>query len=207
MYTIACRAHFCHLLGIGQVGHSPVEPMGVLGPCTGAQCGWAPSPLSTPIHPWHPLHPLMSPKWLLHPLGAPMPPDAPILLLAPEYWESLPAPYTSDTPTPLNIPILRIPDEPPCYVRQYGGKSHLCLAIYYNMSCVFFIIVFMQVYMFSFVSSRGFICICVVYIFFFFFVILLLYYVCSTICFILAYTIFRFLNPQNSALYNSHNYK
>ena len=27
------------------------EPVGVLGPWTGAQCGWAPCPLATPIHP------------------------------------------------------------------------------------------------------------------------------------------------------------
>ena len=79
MYIIACRAHFCHLLGLGQVGHSPREtsgsdgtlnrgpclalvryvtpqgePVGVLGPWTGAQCGQAPSPLATPIHPYTP---------------------------------------------------------------------------------------------------------------------------------------------------------
>ena len=28
MYIIACRAHFCHLLGLGQVGHSPRETSG-----------------------------------------------------------------------------------------------------------------------------------------------------------------------------------
>ena len=76
MYIIACRAHFCHLLGLGQVGHSPRktsgndgtlnrgpclalvrkvtpqgEPVGLLGPWTGAQCGQAPSPLVTPNAP------------------------------------------------------------------------------------------------------------------------------------------------------------
>ena len=76
MYIKACRAHFCHLHGLGQVGHSPREtsgsdgtlergpclalvrkvtpkgePVGVLGPWTGAKCGWAPSPLATPNAP------------------------------------------------------------------------------------------------------------------------------------------------------------
>ena len=35
------------LPGLGEVGHSPREPVGVLGPWTGAQCGWAPSPSAT----------------------------------------------------------------------------------------------------------------------------------------------------------------
>ena len=72
MYIITCRPHFCHLLGLGQVGHSPREtsgsdgtlnrgpclalvrkvtplgePVGVLGPWTEAQCGQAPSPFAT----------------------------------------------------------------------------------------------------------------------------------------------------------------
>ena len=76
MYIIACRAHFCHLLGLGQVGHSAREtsgsdgtldrgpclalvrlvtpqgePVQVLVPWTGAQCGQAPSPPAIPMHP------------------------------------------------------------------------------------------------------------------------------------------------------------
>ena len=97
MYIIACRAHFCHLLGLGTPtgspgGVPPGEPVGVLGPWTGAQCGWAPSPCAMPIHPWHPYHPKMAP-W--HPLGFP---NAPTPLVAPEYLESLPAPNTPLTP-------------------------------------------------------------------------------------------------------------
>ena len=65
------QAHFCHLLGLGQVGHSPRGTIGVLGPWNEAQCGWAPSPLANPNTPPIPLmaqHP--------YPLGAPMPPYA-----------------------------------------------------------------------------------------------------------------------------------
>ena len=51
MYIIACRAHFCHLLGLGQVGHSQGEPVGVLGLWTGAQFGQTPCPLAISIHP------------------------------------------------------------------------------------------------------------------------------------------------------------
>ena len=104
MYIIACRAHCYHLLGLGRVGHPPGEPVGVLGPWTGAQCGQTPSPLANPIHSWHPLNPLMplTPKQPSTPLGAlqcPLMP--PIPLLAPEYLESLPAPQnTSDTLDP-----------------------------------------------------------------------------------------------------------
>ena len=79
MYIIACRAHFCHLLGLGQVGHPPGEPVGVLGPWTGAQCGWAPSPLATQYTPTPPI-PIKWPPDI--PLGAP---NAPTPLLAPEY--------------------------------------------------------------------------------------------------------------------------
>ena len=38
--------------------------------------------------------------------------------------------------------IMRIPDKPLCYVRQYGGKSCLHLAIYYYMPCILLISVF-----------------------------------------------------------------
>ena len=59
MYIIACRAHFCHLLGQG-------KPVGVLVLWTGAQCGQAPNPpamSNAPLHPqWLPM-PLTS----LHP--------------------------------------------------------------------------------------------------------------------------------------------
>ena len=89
MYIIAHRAYFCHLLGLGQVRDSPRGSSGSAGTWTGAQCGQAPSPLATPIHPQN------GPST---PLGAPNTPNAPIPLLAPEYLECLLAPYTPDTP-------------------------------------------------------------------------------------------------------------
>ena len=57
MYIIACRANFCHLLGLGQVGHSPRGTSGSAGTWTGAQCGWAPSQLATPYTPDTPYTP------------------------------------------------------------------------------------------------------------------------------------------------------
>ena len=139
MYIIACRAHFCHLLGLGQVGHSPREtsgsdgtlnrvpclalvrqvtpqgePVGLLGPWTGAQCGWAPSSPATPNAPLTCLHPLMAPTaptppMPLYPLGAP---DAPIPLLAPEDLHFLlapNAPLTPYTPDGLHTPLYSPP--------------------------------------------------------------------------------------------------
>ena len=41
------QSSLCHLPGLGQVGHSPREPVGVLGPWTGAQCDEAPGPPAT----------------------------------------------------------------------------------------------------------------------------------------------------------------
>ena len=35
--------------------------------------------------------------------------------------------------------ILRIPDEPPCYVRYYGGNARSVLAISFGMLCLLFI--------------------------------------------------------------------
>ena len=94
MYIIACRAHFCHLLGLGQVGHSPREtsgsawtlergpcldfvrkvtpqgePVGVLGPWTWAQYGWLPvhlPPQCTPDTPT-PLEDSNAPLCYLYP--------------------------------------------------------------------------------------------------------------------------------------------
>ena len=83
--------------------------------------------------------------------------------------------------------ILRIPDEPPCYVRQYGGNSCFCLGVYYNMLCILLASVFICLHMFPLVSSRVFILImCCVYFLFLF--VILLYYICSTIYSILPYT-------------------
>ena len=125
MYIIACRAHFCHLLGLGQVGHSPRETSGSdgtlnRGPClawvrygqsprgtsgTAGTLDWSPmwlgsqSTCPSPMHPWHPYTSLTPPG---HPQCPLMPP---IPLLAPEYLHSLPAPqYTPDIPHTLDTP-------------------------------------------------------------------------------------------------------
>ena len=95
MYIIACRAHFCHLPGLGQVGHSQretsrsndthnrgpclalvrqvtpqEEPVEVLGPWTEAQCGQVPSPPAIPNAPLIPPYILPCP---LTPLEAQCP--------------------------------------------------------------------------------------------------------------------------------------
>ena len=94
MYIIACRAHFYHLLGLGQVGHPPRQISGSAG-----TLDWGPmwSGSQSTCHPQYtPSCPWFSQNGPLHPLGAPMPP---ISLLAPEYLESLPAPQIHpDTP-------------------------------------------------------------------------------------------------------------
>ena len=77
------------------------------------------SPCQPPIHPWHSLHltPLKQP---LHHLGPPIPPDAPIPLVAPEYWESLQPPiYLWQPLHPLALPKwllhpLGTPNDPWC---------------------------------------------------------------------------------------------
>ena len=95
MYIIACRAHFCHLPGLGEVGHSPREMSGVMGPKTGAlawpgEVGHSPrgtsgsagtldwSPMWLGSHsichsqcPLTPLTPPASPLTPLQPLSAP----------------------------------------------------------------------------------------------------------------------------------------
>ena len=75
MYIIACRAHFCHLLGLGEVGHSPRGTSGSV-----ETLDWGPmwSGSQSTCHPQFPLHPY----WL---------PDAPTPLMAPN---------APDTPTP-----------------------------------------------------------------------------------------------------------
>ena len=99
MYIIACRAHFCHLLGLGQVGHSPRGTSGSAG-----TLDWGPmwSGSQSTCHPNTPLTPpipLIPPKWPPTSTRSPNAPDAPIPLLAPKYLESLSAPqYTPDTP-------------------------------------------------------------------------------------------------------------
>ena len=109
MYIIACRAHFCHLPGLGQVGHSPRGTSGSAGTLdwgpmwSGSQftchpqC--PPDTSCTPCHPLMPLHPCwpwMPPWWLSEPYQPPWHP-----LLAP--WHLLHhchpnAPWNSYTP-------------------------------------------------------------------------------------------------------------
>ena len=61
MYIIGCRAHFCHLLGLGQVGHSPRGTSGSAG-----TLDWDPMWLGSQST----CHPKYTPD-------TPMPPDAP----------------------------------------------------------------------------------------------------------------------------------
>ena len=76
---LACRAHFCHLLGLGQVGHSPRGTSGSAG-----TLDWGPlwSGSQSTCHP-----------------QCPTPPDAPYTSAGPKLLHSLPAPLcTLDTP-------------------------------------------------------------------------------------------------------------
>ena len=75
MYIIACRAHFYHLLGLGQVGHSPRGTSGSAG-----TLDWGPirSGSQSTCHPNTPLTPSIPPDALNgpntqhpYPLGAP----------------------------------------------------------------------------------------------------------------------------------------
>ena len=108
MYIIACRAHFFHLPGLGQVGHSPRGTSGSAG-----TLDWSPmwSGSHFTCHPQFPNTP--TPLILLHPCWLPMPPDDPLSpytptrpltpLLAPTPLHSFQSP---DTPTllPPNVP-------------------------------------------------------------------------------------------------------
>ena len=111
MYIITCRAHFCHLRGLDQVGHSQRgtsgsartldwDPMwsGSQSTCP-PQC--TPDIPYTPDTPWHPYTPYRPP----------------IPLLALDHLHSLPAlQCTSDTPYIPESPLMP-PDTPyqlPC---------------------------------------------------------------------------------------------
>ena len=126
MYIIACRAHFCHLLGLGQVGHSLRETSGSdrtlnRGPCCLGEVGHSPRGTSGSAGTldWGPMwsdsqstcHLQCTPTPLMSPTPqcpytpeAPNAPDAALTLLAPEYLHSLPAPNAPLTaqcpPTP-----------------------------------------------------------------------------------------------------------
>ena len=116
MYIIACRAHFCHLLGLGQVGHSPRETSGSawtldwgpmwLGSQSTCHSQYIPTHPNSPQNPRRPQCPLM----------------LPIPLLALEYLHSLPAcntpPISPDTPqcTPTPPTPLKSPYIPLCHL-------------------------------------------------------------------------------------------
>ena len=118
MYTIACRAHFHHLLGLGQVGHSPRGTSGSDGTLDWGPMWFGsqstchpqcipdnPTPPDTPT----PLTPLMPPNGPNTPMSPKMCPYAIYIPSGPEYLQSLPAPNTLLTPP--NGP--NIPKEPP----------------------------------------------------------------------------------------------
>ena len=106
MYITGCRVHFCHLPGVGQVGHSPRGTSGSAG-----TLDWGPMWLGSqstchPNAPWHPLPapchptPLLAPWCPLYPCWPLMPPDTPNPLLDP--WAPIPLPVpwcTPDSPT------------------------------------------------------------------------------------------------------------
>ena len=124
MYIIACRAHFCHLPSLGQVGHSPRGTSGSAGTLDwglmwlGSQSTYYPQCPLTPLYPWWPPMPL-HPWCPLHPcqweccepvlgsnvisLPVHLPPQCPLTPL------TLPnSPWHSDTPW---LPLMPLP---PC---------------------------------------------------------------------------------------------
>ena len=123
MYIIACRAHFCHLPGLGQVGHSPGETSGSAGTLdwgpmwSGSQSTCTPNAPNTPTPPTlpnapTPLMPLtptdaptsLTPCWPLSPYtpATPIPPDTPTPLIPHDVpWHPL---LVLWTPTPLLAP-------------------------------------------------------------------------------------------------------
>ena len=122
MYIIACRAHFCHLLGLSQVGHSPRETSGSdgtleQGPLPGlgevghsprgtsgsaGDPGLGPNVVRLPVHLPSPMHPYT--------------PYVSIPQLTPECLHSLPA---------LNAPLISLnnPPIPWCSLTPLGAPD------------------------------------------------------------------------------------
>ena len=105
MYIIACRAHFCHLLGLGQVGHSPRGTSGSAG-----TLDWGPMWLGSQssCHPNAPLHLLAAPYTPRRPPMFPHATLTPSGLWVPTLPASPNTPLTSlhplMAPMPLNPP-------------------------------------------------------------------------------------------------------
>ena len=108
MYIIACRAHFCHLLGLGQVGHSPRGTSGSAG-----TLDWGPMWLGSQstCHPNTPLTPLDAPDTQNGPYTprsshcpwCPYSPSGPWIPRVPPSPQYTPDTlYTPDAPTPKN---------------------------------------------------------------------------------------------------------
>ena len=103
MYIKGCRAHFCHLPGLGQVGHTQGEPVGMLSPWTGAQCGWG---SQATYHSQCPLTPI--PALLMHPYIPCQSSDVllmpPTILLVPNVLTPSTPCWPLEPPTPLPAP-------------------------------------------------------------------------------------------------------
>ena len=119
MYIIVCRAHFCHLPGLGQEGHSPSGTSGSAGTLDwgpmwlGSQFTYhhqcppdAPTPLLASNAPWWPSEPLHPwyPCWPQHPLH-PCHPNAPETLHPMIPWASYTPCKPPAIPTPLPPPM------------------------------------------------------------------------------------------------------
>ena len=88
---------------LGEVGHSQGEPVGSAWTLNWGPMCWAPSPLATQMHPWHPLTAPRNPPM---PLMPPIPfwPWVPTLPASPKYTPD--TPYTSWCPLhPLGAPM------------------------------------------------------------------------------------------------------
>ena len=94
MYIIACRAHFCHLLGLGQVGHSPRGTSGTAG-----TLDWGPmwSGSQSACH---------SQCSLTPPRSLQMPPYATYTISGLSTYTSCQPPMHPDTPTPPDTPLM-----------------------------------------------------------------------------------------------------
>ena len=127
MYITGCRAHFCHLAGLGQVSHSPRRTSGGAGSLDwgpvwlGSQSTchlWCPRASYSPLMPTTSLLAPMPPDATLHPLLSPMHPNVPYTpcwpQMPPEPLHPLPPPDAPQCPyTPCQPAIPLHPCQPP----------------------------------------------------------------------------------------------